>query len=132
LFQLPSSCRFPLHNPDLLLRQPIKFVHDLIDQLIRRSNALHQWLQLRQGRIELQLQPLLRLPSGRIVVLQLSFILLEDGQQLIELQPVIFLDFRLGREVLDLGPDLRLQPAQEALNLLLLIFTVLSNFLLNL
>ena len=54
---LAIFCSFSFHNPDLLLRQPVQFVHPLINHRIRRLNLPGQLhLLVLQTRV---LQPLI-------------------------------------------------------------------------
>ena len=92
----------------------------LIDQPVRPLDFSPQRSQFAQRSLELGFEGLARLPSGRIN-LKLLAVLLEHRQKAIVIVLVVALQFGLGREVLDLCAQVALQPAQEALDLRLLL-----------
>ena len=60
-----------------------------------------------------------RLPAGRIDGQQLP-VLPQHRQEVLVIMLVVAMDLGLGAEIVHLGPEVALQPAQEALDLLVL------------
>ena len=114
------------HNLYLLVRQPVEPVDHGIDQLIRPLDPLHQWVELLFGLLELSPQQLRRLPAGG-VDRQPLFVLLELSKEALVIVLEVVKNPGLGLEALGLCPQIALQPAQEALDLLLLLLVHLQH-----
>lgn len=99
----------PFHNLYLLIRQPVEPVDHGIDQLIRLFDPLPQGAELAHGPLELRPQHFPRLSAGGVNC-QLLLVLLEDRQQALIITLIVAQNLRLGLEVLDLRPQIALQP----------------------